>query len=154
MSNLKTTLNTQGTTASCPQSFRCCRDKKDHLSTWNTSSPEHTQGTSSLDASECHRYPKRGKMEDKEEEKRKGDERQLQKKGKEQERKLEKEMATHSSILAWTEEPGRLQPMGSRDLDMTQRLNHQERKQVKQEMHLISCSCSRAPPPQAECVPM
>ena len=30
---------------------------------------------------------------------------------------LEKEMATHSSILAWeiprTEEPGRLQPMGS-----------------------------------------
>ena len=31
---------------------------------------------------------------------------------------LEKELATHSSILAWkiswTEEPGRLQPMGSR----------------------------------------
>ena len=26
---------------------------------------------------------------------------------------LEKEMATHSSILAWTEEPGRLQSMGS-----------------------------------------
>ena len=34
-----------------------------------------------------------------------------------QEDLLEKEMATHSSILAWkiprTEEPGRLQPMGS-----------------------------------------
>ena len=25
---------------------------------------------------------------------------------------LEKEMATHSSIFAWTEEPGGLQPMG------------------------------------------
>ena len=25
---------------------------------------------------------------------------------------LEKEMATHSSILTWTEEPGRLQSMG------------------------------------------
>ena len=35
---------------------------------------------------------------------------------------LEKEMATHSSILAWripwTEEPGRLQPMGSQEIDM------------------------------------
>ena len=35
-----------------------------------------------------------------------------------QEDPLEKEMAIHSSILAWripwTEEPGRLQPMGSR----------------------------------------
>ena len=40
-----------------------------------------------------------------------------------QEDPLEKEMATHSSILAWeipwTEEPGRLQSMGSRELDMT-----------------------------------
>ena len=26
---------------------------------------------------------------------------------------LEKEMATHSSTLAWTEKPGRLQPLGS-----------------------------------------
>ena len=26
---------------------------------------------------------------------------------------LEKEIATHASILAWTEEPGRLQSMGS-----------------------------------------
>ena len=36
---------------------------------------------------------------------------------------LEKEMATHSSILAWrsswTEEPGRLQFTGSLELDMT-----------------------------------
>ena len=36
---------------------------------------------------------------------------------------LEKEMATHSSILAWeipwTEEPGRLQSMGSQELEMT-----------------------------------
>ena len=37
--------------------------------------------------------------------------------------KVEKEMATHSSILTcripWTEEPGRLQSMGSQELDMT-----------------------------------
>ena len=36
---------------------------------------------------------------------------------------LEKEMATHSSILAWeipwTEETGGLQSMGSQELDMT-----------------------------------
>ena len=36
---------------------------------------------------------------------------------------LEKEMATHSSILAWripwTEEPGRLQTMGSQELNTT-----------------------------------
>ena len=40
-----------------------------------------------------------------------------------QEDPLEKEMATHSSILAWriqwTEEPGRLQFMGSQESDMT-----------------------------------
>ena len=40
-----------------------------------------------------------------------------------QEDPLEKEMATHSSILAWripwTEEPGRLESMGSQALDMT-----------------------------------
>ena len=39
-----------------------------------------------------------------------------------QEDPLEKEMATHSNILAWeipwTEEPGRLHPMGSQELDM------------------------------------
>ena len=36
---------------------------------------------------------------------------------------LEKEMATHSSIIAWeiswTEEPGGLRSMGSQELDMT-----------------------------------
>ena len=40
----------------------------------------------------------------------------------------EKEMATHSSILAWripwTEEPGGLQPMGKQELDTTEWLNH------------------------------
>ena len=40
---------------------------------------------------------------------------------------LEKEMATHSSILAWripwTEESGRLQSMGHKELDTTERLN-------------------------------
>ena len=38
-------------------------------------------------------------------------------------RSLEKEMATHSSILpweiSWTEEPGRLQSMGSQKSDKT-----------------------------------
>ena len=38
-------------------------------------------------------------------------------------------MATHSSILAWripwTEEPGRLQAMGSQGSDTTQQLSHQ-----------------------------
>ena len=38
---------------------------------------------------------------------------------------LEKEMATHSSILAWkipwTEEPSRLQSMGLRESGMTER---------------------------------
>ena len=41
---------------------------------------------------------------------------------------VEKEMATHSSTLSWeiprTEEPGRLQSMGSQELDMTEQLNH------------------------------
>ena len=39
-----------------------------------------------------------------------------------QEDPLEKELATHSSILAWeipwTEEPGGLQPMGHKEQDM------------------------------------
>ena len=41
-----------------------------------------------------------------------------------QEDPLEEEMATHSSILAWripwTEEPGRVQAMGSQESDMTE----------------------------------
>ena len=40
---------------------------------------------------------------------------------------LEKEMAPHSSILAWRipqiEEPGRLQSMGLQESDMTERLS-------------------------------
>ena len=40
-----------------------------------------------------------------------------------QENSLEKEMTTHSSILAWeipwTEEPGKPQSMGSKESDMT-----------------------------------
>ena len=41
---------------------------------------------------------------------------------------LEKEMVTHSSIPAWriqwTEESGRLQPMGLQELDTTEQLTH------------------------------
>ena len=41
---------------------------------------------------------------------------------------LEKEMATHSSILArripWTEEPGRLQTIGLKELNMTEGTEH------------------------------
>ena len=41
---------------------------------------------------------------------------------------LEEEMATHSSILAWripwTEEPGGLQFMWLKELDMTEQLTH------------------------------
>ena len=44
-----------------------------------------------------------------------------------QEDTLEKERATHFSILAWripwTEEPGGLQSMQSQELDMTERLS-------------------------------
>ena len=45
-----------------------------------------------------------------------------------QEYPLEKEMATHSSILAWeilwTEEYGKLQSLGCKELDTTQQLNN------------------------------
>ena len=41
-----------------------------------------------------------------------------------QEDPWEKEMATHFSILAWTEEPGRLQSMVSQKSGMTERLIH------------------------------
>ena len=41
---------------------------------------------------------------------------------------LEKEMATHPSIFAWeipwTEEPGRLQSMGSQESDMIEKLKN------------------------------
>ena len=43
---------------------------------------------------------------------------------------LEKEMETHSSILSWripwTEEPGRLQSMGSQELDTTEWISAQD----------------------------
>ena len=45
-----------------------------------------------------------------------------------QEDPLEKEMAMHSSIIAWriprTEEPGRIQSIGSQETDTPQQLNH------------------------------
>ena len=47
-----------------------------------------------------------------------------------QEDDLEKEIATHSNILAWripwTEEPGGLQPMGLQELDMPKKLDAQQ----------------------------
>ena len=47
-----------------------------------------------------------------------------------QEKPLEKEMASYSSILAWktpwTEEPGGLQSTGSQESDMTEGLSVQE----------------------------
>ena len=52
-----------------------------------------------------------------------------------QEDPLEKEMATHSSTLAWRipwrGEPGRLQSIGSQESDMTQQLNHQTIQYVR-----------------------
>ena len=48
---------------------------------------------------------------------------------------LEKEMATHSGILAWripwTEKPGRLQSLGRKELDMTERLSMHTIKEKK-----------------------
>ena len=48
---------------------------------------------------------------------------------------LEKEMATHSSILAWripwTEEPGRLQSMGLQKSDTTWQLNYYKSSNIK-----------------------
>ena len=45
-----------------------------------------------------------------------------------QEDPLEEEMATHSSILAWSiptdREPGGLQSVGSKESDMTEQLTH------------------------------
>ena len=48
---------------------------------------------------------------------------------------LEKEMTTHSSILAseilWIEKPGRLQSMGLQELDTTSWLNHQVNRKIE-----------------------
>ena len=47
---------------------------------------------------------------------------------------LEKEMGTHSSILAWkiplVEEPGRLHPWGSKESDTTERLHFHFMRQI------------------------
>ena len=49
-------------------------------------------------------------------------------------RKLEKEMATHYSILAWripwTEEPSRLLSMRSQESDMTYQLHHHIKESI------------------------
>ena len=51
-----------------------------------------------------------------------------------QEDPLEKEMATHSSTIAWKipwmEDPGRLQSMESQGLDTTEGLNHHHWKKL------------------------
>ena len=66
-------------------------------------------------------------------------------------RSLEKEMATHSTILAWripwTEEAGRLQAMGCKDSDMTERLSlHFTFTRVTQVSSRKSCEeCHRIP---------
>ena len=58
---------------------------------------------------------------------------------------LEKEMAIHSSTLAWkipwTEEPGRLQSMGSKESDTTERLHFTSYREVFYTVYLkMSCS--------------
>ena len=54
-----------------------------------------------------------------------------------QEDALEEGMATQSSILAWripwTEEPGRLQSMGSQELDMTLKWSPSKKKKKHQD---------------------
>ena len=53
-----------------------------------------------------------------------------------QEDPLEKEMATHSSILAWripwTEEPGRLQSMGLQRVDTAGQLSHTQSRNTRE----------------------
>ena len=53
-----------------------------------------------------------------------------------QEDRLEKEMATHSSILAWeipwTEEPGRLQSRVTKESDTTEQLNNNKQHRMEQ----------------------
>ena len=63
-----------------------------------------------------------------------------------QEDPLEKEMAIHSSILAWkppsTEEPGGLQSMGSQESDTTQRLNHHHHIYIRGMQKIFFCIAS------------
>ena len=62
-----------------------------------------------------------------------------------QEDPLQKGMATHSSILAWripwTKEPGRLQSMGCKELDMTEQLSAHTLK-VKCELLKLRMKCA------------
>ena len=55
---------------------------------------------------------------------------------------LEKGIAIHSSILAWripwTEKPGGLQSVGSKESDTTERLTHTHRV-IHVTLHLYSC---------------
>ena len=55
-----------------------------------------------------------------------------------QEDPLKKDMATHSSILAWripwTEEPGGLQCMGSQESDMTYQLSMQDNSSTTEQL--------------------
>ena len=48
---------------------------------------------------------------------------------------LEEEMVTHSSILAWkipwTEEPGRLQSIGTTELDATKHIPDKQKKNTR-----------------------
>ena len=58
---------------------------------------------------------------------------------------LEKEMATHSSILAWripwTEELGGLQSTGRKESDMTERLHFHFRYSIEKELtKMLGCS--------------
>ena len=56
-----------------------------------------------------------------------------------QEDPLEKEMATHSSILAWkiswTEEPGGLRPWGRKELDVTEHVLLTTIKDIRGSIH-------------------
>ena len=68
-----------------------------------------------------------------------------------QEDPMEREMATHSSTLAWkipwTEEPGRLQSMGSRRVDATERLHfHFSLSRIGEGSgNPLQCSCLENP---------
>ena len=61
---------------------------------------------------------------------------------------LEKEMATHSSILAWripwTEEPGGLQSTDHKELGMTERLTHTfSNEESSKSESLVTQSCPK-----------
>ena len=63
---------------------------------------------------------------------------------------LEKELATHSSILAWkipwTEEPGGLQSMGLQESDMTERL-YNNKVHIQIIFLFFVCGCPIVPAP-------